>query len=90
MSKGALILGASGGVGSALATRLRNSDWQLILAGRNEESLSELSSTLDAPYFVADATDLRQVEELCGFASEQLEHFNGVVNCVGSIFLKPA
>lgn len=90
MSKGALILGASGGIGRALASRLRNSGWQLVLAGRNESSLAELSAELDSPYFVLDATELAQTKELCSFASEQLESFSGAVNCVGSIFLKPA
>jgi NAD(P)-dependent dehydrogenase (short-subunit alcohol dehydrogenase family) len=90
MGKGALILGASGGIGTALATRLRNSEWDLVLAGRNEKSLSELASTIDAPYFVVEATDLNQVQELCRFTSEHLKDFNGAVNCVGSILLKPA
>ncbi len=90
MNKGALILGASGGVGTALCTTLRQSGWQLVLAGRNEESISLLSEKLDSPYYIVDATDHNQVQDLCRFASEQLESFDGAVNCVGSIFLKPA
>ena len=90
MGKGALILGASGGIGTALATRLRNCGWDLVLAGRNEKSLSELASTIDSPHFVVEATHLNEVQELCRFTSEHLQSFNGAVNCVGSILLKPA
>lgn len=90
MNKGALIVGASGGIGAALATRLKKSDWQLVLAGRNEATLSELSKTLESPYFLVEATDLAQMQELCRFTSERLKNFIGAANCVGSIFLKPA
>ncbi|MCB0354787.1 MAG: SDR family oxidoreductase [Bdellovibrionales bacterium] len=90
MGKGALILGASGGIGSALAARLRRDWWQLVLAGRNEEALSLLADTLNAPYRITEGTDLEQVQELCSFAAKTLNGFCGAVNCVGSIFLKPA
>ncbi|MCB0329394.1 MAG: SDR family oxidoreductase [Bdellovibrionales bacterium] len=90
MRNGALILGATGGVGSELCRALINCGWQLVLSGRNEESLSELSKELGAPYFVTDATDLSQIEKLCEFSSRHLENFRGAANCVGSIVLKPA
>jgi len=85
-----VVLGASGGIGSALARRLAAQGARLFLAGRRREALAELAHQLGANYSVADLTAFAEVE---GVVSEAAAHFgrlDGVANCVGSLILKPA
>jgi NAD(P)-dependent dehydrogenase (short-subunit alcohol dehydrogenase family) len=88
--KNFLILGAGGGIGSETCRRLRAGGSQLLLVGRNEGRLQHLSEEIDAPYKVADATSIEQVEACAEAAVESAGHLDGIVNCVGSILLKPA
>lgn len=83
----ALILGASGGIGSALSRRLKNEGWTLHLASRNADKLKPLAQELEASYSVCDVTKSDEVERLFGELSEAPD---AVAHCVGSILLKPA
>jgi NAD(P)-dependent dehydrogenase (short-subunit alcohol dehydrogenase family) len=85
-----IVLGASGGIGSATCRRLREAGADLVLAGRNEETLAQLSEELGAPYHLVDATNFEQVDKLLGDHTDEAEPLSGVVNCVGSLLLKPA
>ncbi|MFG0260047.1 MAG: SDR family NAD(P)-dependent oxidoreductase [Phycisphaerales bacterium JB041] len=80
------VIGASGGIGSALVSRLRASGWGLVLAGRAREPLVRLASTDDAPVEVLDAADFDAVSE----AMQRHEGLTAAVNLAGSILLKPA
>ena len=86
----ALIVGATGGVGSSLARRLSSQGWRLALCARGAERLTVLGNELNAPTEVADATDLKSVENAFASACEKFGRLDGVVNCCGSILLKPA
>jgi NAD(P)-dependent dehydrogenase (short-subunit alcohol dehydrogenase family) len=83
----ALILGASGGIGSALSRRLKNDGWTLHLASRNADKLKPLAQELEASYSVCDVTKSDEVERLFDELSEAPD---AVAHCVGSILLKPA
>ncbi len=85
-----LILGATGGIGSALARQLAKIGYGLSLAARSSERLDALATELNADAFAIEATDSASVEACVAKASEQLGPLNGVVNCVGSLLLKPA
>jgi len=85
-----LILGATGGVGRALATRLRARGQRILLAARSGERLERLASELEAPSRAYDALDWSSVEETLSWAAEQPGGVQGVANLVGSILLKPA
>mgnify|MGYP002622768604 FL=1 len=85
-----VILGASGGIGSELARRLRADNAQVAIAGRNRPKLAELGNELDAPYFEVDATCVEDVETSVAGAADAMGGVDGIVNCVGSILLKPA
>jgi NADP-dependent 3-hydroxy acid dehydrogenase YdfG len=69
---------------------LRAAGSNVLLAGRNEERLASLGSELDCVYRVVDATSLEQVDECFAEASKELGHIDGILNCVGSVLLKPA
>jgi NAD(P)-dependent dehydrogenase (short-subunit alcohol dehydrogenase family) len=61
-----------------------------LLAGRTAEKLAALSREIDAPYYEVEATDIAAVDGCLSHAVEQFGHVDGVVNCVGSVLLKPA
>ncbi len=89
--KSALIVGASGGIGSAAALLLAKAGAQVILSGRNTERLETLASQIEfaaggeIPIVAADLTDAAQVSQMVQQAAEQ--HGDGkldiVVNAAG-------
>lgn len=85
-----LILGAAGGIGSALARRLAAGGARLVLAGRTAAPLHALAAELGADALVADATRFDEVERAVAAAVERHGRLDGAANCVGSLLLKPA
>lgn len=85
-----LILGAAGGIGSALARRLAGEGTRLGLAGRSSEPLHALGADLGGVPLVLDAREPEAVERGAQQVLNQFGRLDGVVNCVGSLLLKPA
>lgn len=85
-----VILGATGGIGSAVARRLQKQGVRLVLAGRDQDKVNGLASELGAEGFVLDATQFEQVEACARHAVETFGDLNAIVNCVGGFMLKPA
>ena len=52
--------------------------------------LAALGNELDSPYKQVDATAIEQVEKCFVQATESLGPIHGILNCVGSLLLKPA
>jgi len=75
-----------GGTGAALARRLAPRGHQLLLLGRNGDKLAALCAEINAQYAVVDLTHLDAVEA----AVSTFGPIDGIVNCAGSILLKPA
>lgn len=84
------ILGASGGIGSALARRLSAHGHQLALGARRREPLDALAAELRATALEVDGREFEQVDRFLQRAAEELGGLSGVVNCAGSVLLKPA
>ena len=80
------IIGATGGIGSALARMLRQRGGEPILLGRSAERLAPLAEELGAASLVVDAGKIEELEQ----AVLSLGAIQGIVNCAGSILLKPA
>ena len=80
------VIGASGGIGSALTSRLREAGWSLVLAGRTRETLENLAAAVGSPVEVLDATNFEAVTA----AVQRHEGVSAMVNLAGSILLKPA
>lgn len=85
-----IIIGATGGIGAALARLLAARGARLMLAARREEPLQSLAQELAAHHLSADALDASQLEALFQHAAQRLGAIQGVVNLAGSILLKPA
>jgi NAD(P)-dependent dehydrogenase (short-subunit alcohol dehydrogenase family) len=81
-----VVVGASGGIGSAVARRIRAHGGQPILMGRSEAKLAGLGSELGAQTRVVDAANCEELEQ----AVTAVGPVRGIVNCAGSILLKPA
>lgn len=84
------ILGATGTIGRVLARRLVQQGQGVLLVGRNAEKLRVLSEELDQPFAVADFTSSHYLEEVVRAGAEAGGGLHGLVNCIGSILLKPA
>jgi NAD(P)-dependent dehydrogenase (short-subunit alcohol dehydrogenase family) len=85
-----IIFGASGGIGSALARQLAAQGCHLSLVARDQGRLDALADELRADSFSLDATDSAAVERCVADVSEKHCRVDGVVNCAGSLLLKPA
>ena len=85
MDKPLLVIGATGGIGSALARQLHAAGRPLKLVARDETRLTPLAAELDAEHLVADVLDESFGEALAAFAGDTLA---GLAYCVGSIDLK--
>jgi short-subunit dehydrogenase len=66
----ALVTGATGGLGGAIASALRDRGAELVVSGRRVAELESLATTLPAQAAVADLTVREDVERLSAFALE--------------------
>jgi NAD(P)-dependent dehydrogenase (short-subunit alcohol dehydrogenase family) len=86
-----VILGGSGGIGSAVARQLVSGGASVALAARRSEPLEELAAELGgADTGTLDATKLSEVESFVRSVADEHGGVDGIVNCVGSILLKAA
>ena len=86
MSNPIIIVGAAGGIGSALSRRLAAQGAKLHLVGRNAENLASLAAETGATSAVADVMDRAALEAAVKAAGPAAA---GLAYCVGSINLKP-
>jgi 3-oxoacyl-[acyl-carrier protein] reductase len=85
-----IVLGAAGGIGSALSRQLAAAGATVALAGRASDRLDELARQLDAAKWLLDVRDPTSVENVVRQVQERFGRVDGVVNCIGSLLLKPA
>jgi NAD(P)-dependent dehydrogenase (short-subunit alcohol dehydrogenase family) len=86
-----VILGGTGGIGSAVARKLADGGAHVALAARGAERLEQLASELGgATTGALDATRSTEVEEFVRSVADANDGVDGIVNCVGSILLKAA
>ena len=86
MNDPVIVIGATGGVGSALARRLRAMGHGLHLVARDPGRLAALANEFEASHAVADAMDPEALAEAVALAGPRVA---GLAYCVGSIVMKP-
>lgn len=86
-----LIVGSTGGLGSAFARAFADKGAQLILTGRDTESLNALAVELNAnaKTFFVDITDSTRLEALRNFVNETFGRVDVIVNASGVDVRKP-
>jgi 3-oxoacyl-[acyl-carrier protein] reductase len=85
-----VVLGATGGIGAALCRRLVTRGARLTVAARDCRRTRALGEELGAQSLPTDATCAAHVDRCLAEALEHHGRIDGVVNCVGSLVLKPA
>lgn len=85
-----LIVGGAGGIGSAVARKLAARGCKLILTGRNTERLATVAAETGAETFPLEARDSAAVDAVMQSILASHGRLDGLVNCAGSILLKPA
>lgn len=83
MGKTALILGAGGAIGSAVARRMAEEGARVFLAGRSRESLAPVAHELDAESHVVDGTDEAAVAPWVDEVAARAGGIDVVFNAVG-------
>lgn len=91
MARHVLIVGAGGGIGSALARRLVAAGDRVTLVGRRSEVLEGLAGELGEQAFpvAGDAGVAGEMERVVQEAEAALGPVDGLVHAVGSILIRP-
>jgi NAD(P)-dependent dehydrogenase (short-subunit alcohol dehydrogenase family) len=85
-----VLLGATGGIGAAVAHRLANDGAQLVLGARTEADVQALADDTGGDAVPLDATQFDEVQGIVDHATDTYGRIDGLANFVGSILLKPA
>ena len=81
MSEKYLIVGATGSIGSNLATQLYDSNKDVHLVGRNEDETKSLSEKLGFTYTIADVLEDGFIDKI----KSDIKDIKGIAYCVGSV-----
>ena len=85
-----VVLGGTSCVAKALAQRIRVAGGNLLLTARCESSAAELAEQFSCETAVSVADDSASIDRAVQLAMERFGKIDGVVNCMGTVLLKPA
>ena len=86
-----VVVGATGGIGSAVARKLADAGATLVLAARNSSKLDALAGELSPTKVLSvptDITDLQQVETLMQTTVKHFGQIDALINAAGAGILK--
>jgi len=84
--KNAIVTGGNSGIGYATAKLLKESGYQVLITGRNEQRLQKAASELGVEYAVADMGDIEALKTL---AQSFTAGLNYLVCCAAGALFKP-
>ena len=88
-----VIIGAAGGIGSALCNHF-SENHSLFMGSRDEANLSKLKDSIvsNSKYDIStvDVTNFDSIETFMSAANNYLGSIDYIINCSGSLLLKPA
>lgn len=85
-----IVLGGSGGIGSCVVEHLRSAGSEVLAVARDEGRLGGVATRTGAAALAGDATSFDFVDHAAEQARERWGRLDGIVNCVGSVLLRPA
>ena len=85
-----LINAGTGGIAACVAEQLLALSHKIFITGRNSEKVNAITKRLNVPGAAIDATDFKAVDHSFELAKAAIGPLYGVVNCAGSLLLKPA
>jgi len=89
MSTCVAIVGGSGGIGSAVAARLRAAGRNVAIIARDAARLEGTAASTGAVPFVADVLDAAAFAEAIERIEAEVGEIDGLVHAVGSIIIRP-
>lgn len=84
------VIGGSRGIGLATAQRLQADGQRVVIAARTEDELRESAERLGVGCHPLDASRFDDVDGFVDAVIAEHGHLDGIVNCAGSLLLKPA
>ncbi|MFN0137888.1 MAG: SDR family NAD(P)-dependent oxidoreductase [Phycisphaerae bacterium] len=85
-----VIVAAGSAIGSCVARRLAARGARLVLVARTPAKVQPLADELQGTLMQAEATSFEQVDACLQQAQAACGRVDGILNCAGSILLKPA
>ncbi len=85
-TKTIVITGASDGIGAAAARKLSASGHEVVVIGRSPQKTMAIATEIDAPFFIADFADLKQVRALAESLLAKFPRIDVLANNAGGIF----
>lgn len=85
-----IVFGGTGGIGSAAAKRLASTGATVVMTGRNKTLLDQLNREICVETQLVDVAQLDSIDSCVSQTIERHGRVDGVVNCIGSLLLKPA
>lgn len=85
-----MVVGGTGGIGSEVARQLSAKGNRVVFTGRDTGRLATIAAETGAVPFELDARDSSEVDRVLKDVFASHGRLDGVVNCAGSILLKPA
>lgn len=85
-----MVIGGTGGIGSEVARQLCAKGNRVVVTGRDTGRLTAIATETGAEAFELEARDSSAVDRVLKDVYASHGRLDGIVNCAGSILLKPA
>jgi NAD(P)-dependent dehydrogenase (short-subunit alcohol dehydrogenase family) len=85
-----IVFGGTGGIGSAVSRRLASAGARVVVTGRNQAILDQCRRDIGVETQLLDIAQLDAIDSCVSQTFERHGHVDGIVNCIGSLLLKPA